>query len=213
MARPKRQAERRHVLVRAARRAIAARGYSGVRIKDVADAAGLSPQTVLYYYPDVDELLVEAIRHAVKRYVERRRDTVDALDDPVAQLAATIRAGLPTDPEDDVSIIYQCVGALHDNTALRAMVMALTAQQVDLYLRILEVGAARGVFRLAGDSRSIAANLVALEDAYGLYMVEGYGLTDEDAITQVMAFAALATGVDLREQEGSDPGTPGRRSD
>ena len=134
--------------MRAASVAIAERGYLGVRIKDVGDAAGLSPQAVLYYYPDLDELLTEAIHHAVMRYVEWRRQRVDALDDPLAQLATTIRAGFPTDPEDDVSLIYQCVGALHDNTALRAMVMSLTSHQVDLYVRILEVGASRGVFHL-----------------------------------------------------------------
>jgi AcrR family transcriptional regulator len=199
MARPKRQQDRRRELVRAASVAIAERGYLGVRIKDVGDAAGLSPQAVLYYYPDLDELLTEAIHHAVRRYVEWRRQGVDVLDDPVAQLATTICAGFPTDPEDDVSLIYQCVGALHDNTALRAMVMSLTSHQVDLYVRILEVGASRGVFHLAGESRVIAENLVALEDAYGLYMTEGYGLPAETAISRVMGYAALATGVAAQE--------------
>jgi len=196
MARPKRQEDRRRDLVRAAGRAIAERGYQGVRIKDVGDAAGLSPQAVLYYYPNVDELLVEAIHHAVRRFVELRRERADALDNPVAQLMATIQAGFPDDPEDDISIVYLCVEAMRRNAALRAMTMALTAQQVDLYVRILEVGAARGVFHLAGESRTIAENLVALEDAYGLYIVEGFDLSAQDAIARVTAFAAIATGID-----------------
>ena len=78
------------------------------------------------------------------------------------------------------------------------MVMSLTSHQVDLYVRILEVGASRGVFHLAGESRLIAENLVALEDAYGLYMTEGYGLPAETAISRVMGYAALATGVEAR---------------
>ena len=50
---------------------------------------------------------------------------------------------------------------------------ALTGQQVELYRRILETGESAGTFQLTGDRRTIATNIVALEDAYGLYIVEG----------------------------------------
>jgi AcrR family transcriptional regulator len=199
MARPKRQRERRNGILDAAGRAIARRGYGGVRIKDVADEAGLSPQSVLYYYPDVSELLVEAIHYATMRYVEGRRQAADTLSDPAEQLVATIRAGFPNDPYDVTALFFQSVGAFRDNAGLRGMAETFTGQEVELYRRILEVGESRGVFRLAGDSRTLARNLVALEDAYCVYFIEGIVPTVEEAISMLMAYAELATGSSLAE--------------
>ena len=196
VARPRRQSERRQGIIEAASRVIADRGYAGARVKDIASEAGLSPQSVLYYYPEVEQLLAEAVRHAVTRYVARRRETVDSLDEPVAQLRAMIRAGFPSPPED-VAIIYQSTGAIRNDPGLRGLVESLTAHQVELYRRVLDVGASCGVFRLAVPSGVIAANLVALEDAYGLYMLEGSRLTVDEAVANVSAFASLAVGVDL----------------
>ncbi|MDI9598101.1 MAG: TetR/AcrR family transcriptional regulator [Acidobacteriota bacterium] len=212
MARPKRQDERRNGIRAAARRAIAARGYGAVRIKDIASEAGLSSQSILYYYPDVGELLVETIAHAVTRFVEQRREAADRLDDPVLQLAATIGAGFPRTPEDDTTIIFESAGAFRHDAALRAMVRSLNAQQVEMYRRILDVGASRGAFRLSDDSLGIATNLVALEDAYSLYILEGGPPSVEEAVRLVAAYASLATGVEIPVDvgpSGTQPGVPG----
>ena len=168
-----------------------------MRIKDIAHEAGLSSQSILYYYPDVSELLEEAIAHAVSRFVEERRRSADSIDDPVVKLAATIAAGFPRTPEDDTMIIFECAGAFRHNPALRAMVRSLGTRQVEMYCRILDAGAAEGVFHLKGDSRGIATNLVAMEDAYSLYILEGGPPSVEEAVRLVTSYASLATGVEL----------------
>jgi hypothetical protein len=63
---------------------------------------------------------------------------------------------------------------------------------VELYRRILEVGRRRATFDLADDSYAIARNIVALEDAYGLYIIGGAPM-HEEAIRLVVSFAAIAT--------------------
>ena len=203
MARPKRQQERRESILNATGRAIAQRGYGAVRVKDVAEEADLTPASVLYYYPDVAQLLVEAIHYATRRYVEGRREVAEALDDPADRLAATIRAGFPTDPYDVSVLFFQSVGAIRDNLGLRAMAESLITQQVELYQRILEVGESRGVFILVGDSRTLARNLVALEDAYCVYFIEGIVPTVDEAIRMVTAYAEAVTGASLAEAPGS----------
>jgi AcrR family transcriptional regulator len=195
MARRKDQAARRRQLRQAARRAIAERGIDGLRIKDVAEAAGLSSQSVLYYYPELDALVEEALRHTLERFAERR--AVDAGDDAAAALAATIADGLPSGPDDeDLRILYEAAGYFRDNPALGDQIRSLTARQVDMYRRLLEQGAEQGVFTLADSSESIARNLVALEDAYGLYIIGGAPIADE-ALRQIMSFASMATGARL----------------
>ncbi len=96
MARRKDQAARRRQLAQAAGRAIAARGIGGVRLKDVAAEAGLSSQSVLYYYPDLRQLVEHAIEHTLERFAQRRAAAAAAIDNPRAALISTIRpASLP----------------------------------------------------------------------------------------------------------------------
>lgn len=166
-------------------------------MKDIAHEAGLSSQSVLYYYPDIDDLIQEAIAHSVERFRDRRREVADALDDPRDRLLATIRAGFPAGPDDeDLRVLYESAAYFGRNEAMGALIRALTASQVELYRRILEVGEAAGAFRLADGSEAIARNLVALEDAYGLYIISGSPI-QEEAIQLVTSFASLATRCDL----------------
>ena len=195
MARRKDQAARRRQLRQAARRAIAARGIDGLRVKDVAEAAGLSSQSVLYYYPELDALVEEALQHTLERFAERR--AVEAGDDPRAALEATIAGGLPSGPDDeDLRILYEAAGHFRDNPVLGDQIRALTGRQVEIYRRLLEQGEAQGVFTLADTSESIARNLVALEDAYGLYIIGGAPIAGE-ALRQILSFASMATGARL----------------
>ena len=195
MPRRKDQAARRGQLQQAARRAIAARGIDGLRVKDVAAEAGLSSQSVLYYYPDFDALVEEAIQHTLERFAERRAVADDA--DPRRALVAMIAAGLPAGPDDeDLRVLYSAAAHFRDNPALGALIRSLTARQVEIYRRLLEAGDASGHFRLGGSSEDIARNLVALEDAYGLYIIGGAPIA-EQAFRQIVSFASLATGCSL----------------
>jgi len=64
MARPRRQEARRTQLTDAARQAVLERGLFGLRLGDVAEKAGMSPGSVLYYFPSLTELLQEVQREA-----------------------------------------------------------------------------------------------------------------------------------------------------
>ena len=200
MARPRNQEKRRDELRRAAVRAFT-EASARVRIRDVAEQAGLSPASVLYYYPDVDDLVAEAFQHATERFYARRYAQLESIDDPRLQLRTTIEGGFPTDKDDEeVLMLYVGVPVIRRNPAVASLVRSLTARQVSLYQTILEVGRAREVFDLADDSLTIARNLVALEDAYGLYVVNG-ATPDmvDDARRLTLAYATMATGCDVTE--------------
>ena len=216
MARPRKQEERRRTLRVAASRAIGD-GWGRVRLRDIADAAGMSPASVLYYYPDVDRLVAEAIQHAIERFYERRAAAVESIDDPAVQLTTTISAGFPTGPDDEeVLLLYLGVPVIRRDPAVAALIRSLTGRQVSLYQRILEVGQARGVFDLVDDSLTIARNLVALEDAYGLYVINGNPVMVHEGKRLTLAYARMATRCDLgddRRQTAPDvPRRLNRRS-
>jgi hypothetical protein len=69
-----------------------------------------------------------------------------------------------------------------------------------LYQHVLESGAARGVFELAGDADSLARGLVAMEDGLGLQVVVGHpGLGSAEAELILLRHTGAATGTDLEQ--------------
>ena len=197
MARPKRQAERRGQLVAAAQRAIAAHGLDGARLNRVADEAGLTSGAVLYYYPEIDDLVLEATRAGMERFYEQRVRMMEALDDdPVARLIALIDSGLPSDPDDiEVRLLCELGGSAGRHPVMASLLTTLFDRQVGMYQVVLEQGAARGMFTLTQPSLTIARNLVALEDAYGYRIVAQHPSIDYDGACELIrAYARASTG-------------------
>src|SRR3954469_23183046 len=91
MPRPKDQARRRHELVAATSDVIARKGLAAVRLRDVAEAAGMTSGNVLYYYEGLDELFFAAYERAVERFCVEREAAVARLRKPVRKLAAALR--------------------------------------------------------------------------------------------------------------------------
>ena len=201
--RRKDQARRRAQLVAAARAVLLERGAVGLRVKDIAERVDLSSSSVLYYYPDLDDLLLEVSREAMERYAERRAEAVRRIADPVAQLRQAIKLGVPTGPDDDDSRLLYEIDALTGASQLFATLSAaFFDRQAMLYERVLERGMESRAFELGSDARAIARGLVALEDGLGLQVVLGHpGIDAAAAEAILMAWAAAATGVDLAALE------------
>lgn len=199
MARPKRQEARRTQLMEAARRAVVERGLVDLRLGDVAEQAGMSPGSVLYYFPTLPALLREVQREAINRFCTAREESVRDEPDPRARLLAMIRSGLPEDAGDELAYLLYELGAFaRKDPAYAARYIELYQRQVAIYLGILEAGAATGVFRLASDAVVIARNLVILEDGYGLHMTMAVPTYEPaDAVRQIIAYASVATGCEL----------------
>lgn len=199
MARPKRQEARRTQLVEAARRAVVERGLVDLRLGDVAEQAGMSPGSVLYYFPTLPTLLREVQREAINRFCTAREEAVRDEPDPRRRLLAMIRSGLPEDAGDELAYLLYELGAFaRKDPAYAARYIELYQRQVAIYLGILEAGAATGVFRLASDAVGIARNLVILEDGYGLHMTMAVPTYEPaDAVRQIIAYASVATGCEL----------------
>jgi AcrR family transcriptional regulator len=211
MARPKDQQARRESIRSAALAALAERGVAGVRLKDVAEEAGLSPATVLYYYPEIADLLLEVLQEAMDRFYERRRVAVAGIEDARERLLATIAGGLPTGTDDTgVRLAWDAIAIELHNATLAEFDRIYVERQVDLYEGILELGVAQGHFSLVSEARAVATNLVALEDYHGLRVVLGWTGVAE-ALRLIVDYAALATQSELaRERACSAPGRQSR---
>jgi AcrR family transcriptional regulator len=196
------QRARRAALVGAAQQAVISHG-TDTKLVHVAEAAGLTSGAVLYHFPDVQALLLEANRAGIERFYDQRQARLAQLSDPVEKLVTTIRTGLPIDRDDpSVRLLCELGGAAGRQPVYGVLLTALYDRQVAMYEVILEQGAARNVFTLTPDARTIARNLVSLEDAYGYRIIAGHPSIDNPAAAElILAYARVATGNPLTEGE------------
>lgn len=196
MAQHKKRVERKADLVEAAWRAMLEHGATSVRLNQVAEQAGLTSGAIIYHYPDLQELLLDAHRAGMERFYEQRLRTIQGIDSPARKLVVTIMSGLPIDSDDpDVRLLCELGGAAARNSVYALLLTSLFDRQVSLYQVILESGAAQGIFTLQGDSLSIGRNLVALEDAYGYRIMARHGSLDREAAAGlILDYARISTG-------------------
>jgi AcrR family transcriptional regulator len=197
MARPRDQQKRRDELVAAARDLAARKGMGGVRLRDVAEATGLTSGAVLYYFDGLDDLFFAAYERAVERFCVERERVVEAVGDPACSLATALHLGVPTGPDDvEIRLLYEFEAVAFRSQACADMMAGYVARQVDMYAGILIAGVAAGTFELSSDARRIARNLVALEDGHGVYVLTGQVLP-EHVVGMLLDYAAAAVGVDV----------------
>jgi AcrR family transcriptional regulator len=197
--RRKDQAMRREQLAQAGRQVLLERGAVGLRVKDIAERAGIAPSSVLYYYPRIEDLLLEVSRDAIDRYAESRSRQVRQLDDPTQQLRLAIHLGVPTGPDDDESrLLYELDALTGTSPAFAMMTTSFFDRQALLYEYVLESGARQGRFELAQPAETIARGLVGLEDGLGLQVVIQHpGIDSAEAERILLRYASMATGVEL----------------
>lgn len=68
-----------------------------MHLNHVAEEAGLTSGAVLYHYPRLSELLVDAHHSGMERFYEQRLKRISGMRDPAEKLVVTIRSGLPRD--------------------------------------------------------------------------------------------------------------------
>lgn len=171
----------------------------GLRVKDVADRTGLAPSTVLYYYPDIADLLMEVGSAAMSRYAERRAEALRAVAEPAERLRLAIHLGIPSGPDDEESrLLYEIDALTGTSSAFDALSAGFFDRQVALYEGILEAGLASGAFELGAPAPRLARGLVAMEDGLGLQVVIGRpAISSEDAERILLDYASSVTGADL----------------
>lgn len=89
------QAKKRRTIVESAWWLFADRGYSAVRIADIAAASGTSDGTVHYYFQTKREIFAEALRYSVKLAFDRQIAELHLFPDPVDRLKRLTFLQLP----------------------------------------------------------------------------------------------------------------------
>ncbi|WP_406209419.1 TetR/AcrR family transcriptional regulator [Kitasatospora sp. NBC_01560] len=187
---------RRAELGAAVQRALLARGLDGLRLRDIADEAGVTPAAVLYY-GDLDALVHETYQHGIERYSAERERAAEQYTDARDQLRACIEKGPATGPDDALTrLLFEYWPRCLRDPRAAALDSALSERQIAVYYGILLLGQHQGHFTLADSPRLLAANFVAMEDGYQMDILAGRR-TRAEVVTALRSLARTVTGFDL----------------
>ncbi|GGD00704.1 hypothetical protein GCM10011512_29460 [Tersicoccus solisilvae] len=146
-----------------------------MRLADIAEEAGVHSASVLYYYPDVQELFAEVFAKGSAQYAEQRESQVARARTSRERLEACISSGIPWPgaPEEASRILYELIPVVLRHAKAAEQYERFVDRQAALYERILDEGQRSGDFRLVLPAPVLARSFVALEDGYGVSVLTG----------------------------------------
>ncbi|MCW2556812.1 MAG: Transcriptional regulator [Mycobacterium sp.] len=179
MARKKDQEARRLALGDAVRRAVLTRGLEGVRLRDIAEQAGVTPAAVLYY-GDVDALTYDTYQQAIERFSSDRERVAEQFPDARDRLRTSIDHGVASGPDDElVRLLFEFWPRSLRDPKAAVLDSSLQERQIAVYSAIFVLGEAQGHFTLTDPPRLLAGNVVAMEDGYQMEVLSGRRGRDE----------------------------------
>ncbi|MGH9318069.1 MAG: TetR/AcrR family transcriptional regulator, partial [Thermoanaerobaculia bacterium] len=93
---PGRGAERRLLLLKAAFREVAEKGFSQVTLEDIARRSGVSKGVTLYYFASKEELFRQLVAWLIDAIGARMREAVATASDPVEKVRALVAITFPS---------------------------------------------------------------------------------------------------------------------
>ncbi len=159
------EAERRLILLKAAFREVAEKGFSNVTLEDIAARAAVSKGVTLYYFSSKEDLFRELFAWLIDSIHERMREAVASVEDPVGKVRALVALIFPSPSKNRAffrAYIDFC-GLAARREAFRVIDERFYAGCREVDGSIVEEGMRRGVF-LARDTGEAASTLRAIFD-------------------------------------------------
>ena len=162
---PDREAERRLLLLKAAFREVAEKGFSHVTLEDIALRAGVSKGVTLYYFSSKEDLFRELFSWLIDSIHLRMREAVGAVEGPVEKVRALVALIFPSPSKNRAffrAYIDFC-GLAARREAFRVIDERFYAGCGEVDRGIVEEGIRLGVF-VARDPAESASTLRAIFD-------------------------------------------------
>jgi AcrR family transcriptional regulator len=211
--RPKVDHLRKPQIVAAAAEVLYERGLFDTRIGDIAQRAGTSSPTILYYFESKDRLLEEAVEYADRGFYERLTDGQDRAGSPSERLIDLIeQTSLGPGGLNDYTLWMEIWVRARRNESVRGTYIELDRRQRALIAEIVREGQADGEFDAAADPDDFAVVLSGLLDGLGVQVTLGQpDVTPERMVDRCLAVASRELGCELRRHNALTIDGRGRR--
>jgi AcrR family transcriptional regulator len=204
--RPKVDHLRKPQIVAAAAEVLYERGLFDTRIGDIAERAGTSSPTILYYFESKDRLLEEAVEYADHAFYARLSEgqgQIERAGDKLVHLIEETSLG-PGGLNDYTLWMEIWVRARRDPT-VRRNYFRLDRRQRSLIAEIVRGGQEAGEFSADTDPDDFALVLSGLLDGLGVQVTLGQpDVTPAQMVDRCIALASAALGCDLRAPAVTD---------
>ena len=134
-------------ILRAATEVFANKGYFAARMTDVAKQAEVADGTLYLYFEGKEHLLLSIFDDVLGRFIDRLRDEVADLDDPVDKLRVMIRLHLETLGRDRALAHVLQIETRHSRRFMSVFTRGKLGEYLNLLRRIIEEGQESGAFR------------------------------------------------------------------
>jgi AcrR family transcriptional regulator len=191
---------RKPQIVAAAAEVLYDRGLFDTRIADIAERAGTSSPTILYYFESKDRLLEEAVDRTDREFYARLSDGQKRHERATDKLVHLIEeTSLGPDGLSDWTLWMEVwVRARRDET-VRRNYFRLDRRQRGLIADIVREGQASGEFSQDPDPDGFALALSGLMDGLGVQVTLGQpDVTAERMVECCLALASTELGCELR---------------
>ena len=198
--RPKIDHLRKPQIVAAAAEVLYERGLFDTRIGDIAERAGTSSPTILYYFESKDRLLEEAVEYADRSFYERLSEGQERFENAGDRLVHLIEEiSLGPDGLNDYTLWMEIwVRARRDPTVRRSY-FRLDRRQRTLIADIVRDGQRAGQFSSEVDPDDFALALSGLMDGLGVQVTLGQpDVTPARMLDRCLALASGELQCELR---------------
>jgi AcrR family transcriptional regulator len=187
----KREAERTAQVLRAARACIVALGYERVTMRDIAETAGVSTGTVVFYFRDKESVLEAALLGKIQDTGIAFRAALAGAQTAWERLERLVEASLPASDEvrDEWRLWLTFWGEATRNARLRAVSERQHQRWTRFLARIVREGMAAGEFAPV-DPDATAAQVAALIDGMAVQATLGNPVLSADRM-RVLCLDAL----------------------
>lgn len=167
--------ERKRTILDGARSVFAASSYAQAETADLAKAAGVKPAALYRYFPSKRDLYLATLRDAGPRLLELWRQAIDQAEDPLAAIW-TLGMAYYDHVESHSAVMrlwFQALGETAD-PEVRETVAATVGGAVDLLVKNIEDGKARGLIREDVEPRLAAWHFMAIGFSFDIIHLLGF---------------------------------------
>jgi AcrR family transcriptional regulator len=204
--RPKVDHLRKPQIIAAAAEVLYERGLFDTRIGDIAERAGTSSPTILYYFESKDRLLEEAVAYADVKFYDRLAEGQDRIEHAGDKLVHLIEeTSLGPGGLNDYTLWMEIWVRARRDTTVRESYFRLDRRQRELIAEIVRDGQLTGEFSGDTDPDDFALTLSGLMDGLGVQVTLGQpDVTPGRMVDRCLTLASSELGCDLRRVTGSD---------
>ncbi len=202
--RPKVEHLRKPQIIAAAADVLYERGLFDTRIGDIAERAGTSAPTILYYFESKDRLLEEAVDQTDREFYERMTEGQARQEGPVDKLVHLVEeTSLGPGGLSDWTLWMEMWVRARRDAGVRDAYFRLDRRQRKLIADIVREGQESGEFDRDVDPDDFALTLSGLMDGLGVQVTLGQpDVTAERMVERCLALASSELGCELREPRG-----------